>query len=177
MPETLYLVPIGEIEGEILDYLCQQLEQALGRSCQVAVPLPHPSAAYDERRGQYLSTYILQQLARLELPHPFRALGVADLDLYVPGLNFVFGQASKGGRDAVIALPRLRQSFYGLPDDEELFRQRVLKEAVHELGHTLGLGHCPHRRCVMHFSNSLADTDYKEAEFCPRCRVQLAGGR
>jgi archaemetzincin len=177
MHETLYLVPIGEVEREILDYLSQQLDEIYRHTCEVAAPLAQPSAAYDEHRGQYLSSYILDQLARVDLPHPFRVLGVADLDLYVPELNFVFGQASKGGRDAVIGLPRLRQSFYGLPGDEELFRQRVLKEAVHELGHTLSLGHCPHRHWVMHFSNSLADTDLKEPEFCPRCRVQPAGGR
>lgn len=177
MPETLYLVPIGDVAAEILDYLCRKLEETFGRTCQVAAPIAHPHPAYNDHRGQYLSSYILQELARLEPPHPFRLLGVADLDLYVPELNFVFGQASKGGRDAVIALPRLRQSFYGLPDDEELFRQRAVKEAVHELGHTLALGHCPRSSCVMHFSNSLADTDVKGPDFCQRCRAQLAGGR
>jgi archaemetzincin len=177
MAETLYVVPVGDVEGEILDYLCRELEESFGRSCLLADPLAHPAFAYHESREQYLSSYILEQLTQPELGHAFRVLGVVDLDLYVPELNFVFGQAAKGGRSALIGLPRLRQSFYGLPDDEELFRQRVVKEAVHELGHTLGLNHCPHRSCVMHFSNSLADTDFKERHFCPRCRSQLYGGR
>ena len=177
MPGTLYLVPVGEVEVAILAYLRAELEQTFARSCLVTAGLAHPTAAYDQTREQYLSSYILQRLSQLELPHAWRVLGVADLDLYVPRLNFVFGQASKGGRDAVIGTPRLRQSFYGLADDEELFRERVVKEAVHELGHALGLDHCPNRGCVMHFSNSLADTDFKERRFCARCRPQLDGGR
>jgi archaemetzincin len=175
MSETLYVVPIGDVRGEILDHLCRELEETFGLNCLLADPLAHPAPAYHRGREQYLSTYILQQRAQLELRHAFRVLGVADLDLFVPELNFVFGQAVKGGRSAVIGLPRLRQSFYGLPDDDGLFRQRVVKEAVHELGHTLGLNHCPNNACVMCFSNSLGDTDFKERGFCPRCRSQLCG--
>jgi len=118
---------------------------------------------------------MLAALARLDIPNDERVLGVIDADCYAPGLNFIFGQARLHERDCFIALPRLRQSFYGLPDDENLFRQRVLKEAVHELGHTYGLGHCPNPHCVMHFSNSLHDTDVKDAEFCPRCQMQMRG--
>jgi archaemetzincin len=87
-----------------------------------------------------------------------------------PGLNFVFGQATVAGRDAFVALPRLRETSYGRPPNESLYRERVLKEVLHELGHTWGLGHCPDPRCVMYFSNMLADTDAKGLEFCPRCR-------
>jgi len=177
MPEELYLVPVGDVEGEILNYLYRELEETFGRSCTVAAPLAHPHPAYSENSEQYLSSYILQQLSRLDLAQACRVLGVADLDLYIPELNFVFGQAAKGGRDAVIALPRLRQSFYGLEDDEEVFHERVVKEAIHELGHTFDLDHCPNRRCVMHFSNSLADTDFKGQRFCAGCRSHLDGGR
>lgn len=177
MRETLYLVPVGEVEGAILDYLRGELEQTFGRTCLVAAGLTNPTAAYNQSREQYLSSYILQQLAQLQLRHAWRVLGVADLDLYVPQLNFVFGQATNWGREAVIGTPRLRQSFYGLADDENLFRERVVKEAIHELGHTLALDHCPNRECVMHFSNSLADTDLKDRHFCTRCRSRLDGGR
>ncbi len=110
-----------------------------------------------------------------DLPYPGaeRVLGLTDVDCYVPGLNFIFGQAASGGRQAFVALPRLRQSFYRLPENLALFRQRALKEAVHELGHTWGLSHCPDPRCVMHFSNSLHDTDVKGPGFCSQCRDRL----
>ncbi|MFQ6038426.1 MAG: hypothetical protein ACE5LV_07400 [Candidatus Aminicenantales bacterium] len=93
--------------------------------------------------------------------------------MYVPQLNFVFGEAELEGHFDVISLIRLRQSFYGLPENRGLFLERAVKEAVHELGHTFGLRHCPDPRCVMHFSNSLLDTDRKEASFCTRCRKLL----
>jgi archaemetzincin len=103
---------------------------------------------------------------------PFeKILGIVDRDLYVPELNFVFGEASQ--RVAVISLTRLRQEFYNLPQDQHLFHKRALTEAVHELGHTYGLGHCGNPRCVMFFSNSLIDTDRKGSEFCPKCKRNL----
>jgi len=74
---------------------------------------------------------------------------------------------------ALIALPRLKPEFYGLPQNEGFYYTRVVKEAVHELGHTFGLNHCKKRECVMHFSNSLADTDYKGKDFCEDCLNRL----
>jgi len=98
-----------------------------------------------------------------------KILGIVDHDLYVPELNFVFGEASP--RVADISLTRLRQDFYNLSQDQSLFYKRALTEAVHELGHTYGLGHCEDPRCVMFFSNSLIDTDRKGSEFCPKCKT------
>jgi archaemetzincin len=73
---------------------------------------------------------------------------------------------------SAIYLPRLRQEFYGLKPDEPLFHQRIIKEAVHELGHAFGLEHCNNQMCVMHFSNSLTDTDIKQNSFCDICRTK-----
>jgi predicted Zn-dependent protease len=94
-------------------------------------------------------------------------------DLYVPELNFLFVLANRDGTRALIALLRLREIFWGRREDNALFLARAVKEAVHELGHTYGLLHCRDRRCVMAFSNSLADTDYKGQEFCPTCRKKI----
>jgi archaemetzincin len=170
---SIVLVPIGPVPADLLDGLAAPLGETFGLACRVAAAIPIPPAAFDQRRRQYLGRRILAALARLDVPDAERVLGIIDADCHAPGLNFIFGQASVHGRDAFIALPRLRESFYGLPEDEPLFRERTLKEAVHELGHTYGLGHCPDPKCVMHFSNSLHDTDVKGAEFCPRCQTQL----
>jgi archaemetzincin len=98
-------------------------------------------------------------------------LGVAAFDLYVPGMNFVFGEARCPGHVAVISTRRLKPT----PQNQRLFRDRVLKEAVHEIGHTLGLKHCPDTLCVMHFSEHIGDTDRKSAAFCKDCRSDLKG--
>ncbi|HIP97063.1 MAG TPA: hypothetical protein EYH32_07600 [Anaerolineae bacterium] len=174
MQAMITLVPIGMVEETLLSRVGFALSDVFGRQVEVAAPLPHPDYAYNARRQQYLAEAVLGQLHTCQLPGE-RVLGVVDVDLYAPHLNFVFGQALVRGREAVIALPRLRQSFYGLPDDEELFLARTVKEAVHELGHTYGLGHCPDARCVMHFSNSLRDTDFKSHRFCGACRVRIPG--
>jgi len=172
MRATITLVPIGIAEEELLSRVGIALTEVFGRQVEVAAPLPHPDYAYNERRQQYLAAAVLSRLRKCKLPGE-RVLGIVDVDLYAPRLNFVFGQASVRGREAVIALPRLRQSFYGLPDEEDLFLARTIKEAVHELGHTYGLGHCPDARCVMHFSNSLHDTDFKSPHFCVVCQTLI----
>jgi len=170
--EPIALVPIGQMDESVLTVIGRSLREAFGRAYVIPAPLFHPDWAHDWHRGQYLADDILAQLGRLGLAAE-RWLAVVDVDLYTPGLNFVFGQAQMGGLAAVIALPRLRQGFYGLPDDEALFHQRAVKEAVHELGHTYGLGHCRNPCCVMSFSNSLRDVDRKERDFCPSCRWKL----
>ena len=125
--------------------------------------------AYNRQREQYLVSELLNALNAGEKGKDERVVGIADVDLYAPGLNFVFGQADILSGTAIISLCRLRQEYYGLPPDKDLFLTRATKEIIHELGHTFGLGHCPDSKCIMHFSNSLADTDWKEAHFCPKC--------
>ena len=98
-----------------------------------------------------------------------KILAICDFDAYSDGLNFVFGEAYLKGNISAIYLPRLRQEFYGLKADGCIFYQRIVKEAVHELGHAFGMNHCENTRCVMHFSNSLSDTDIKESHFCNVC--------
>lgn len=172
MPGEVLLVPIGEVEAGLMAWLAKELAAALGCPVTVGEPIPLPQRGYDPDRRQYQGESMLAVLRAVPAPAG-RVLGLADVDCYAPGLNFIFGQATLRGREAFVALPRLRPSFYGLPDDPTLFRQRVLKEAVHELGHTWGLKHCPDPRCVMHFSNTLHDTDVKGATFCPRCQPHI----
>jgi archaemetzincin len=166
---SIGLIAIGRVEKELLSMLQSGLSKAFHCPVFCSMTMPEPVYAFDQRRNQYLSTAILRVLREQpKTPGDERMLGVVDHDLYVPELNFVFGQAS--GTVAVIALTRLRPGFYGLPDAPRLFQQRVLTEAVHELGHTYGLPHCVNSHCVMFFSNTLHDTDRKSSAFCPQCQ-------
>ncbi|RLI00978.1 archemetzincin, partial [Candidatus Bathyarchaeota archaeon] len=129
-------------------------------------------------RRQYLSTIILNCVKdyaeRNRNKSTFnRILGVTDVDLYAPGLNFIFGEAELLGEAAIISLCRLRPEFYGKQPNRDLFTERAIKEAIHEIGHTLGLRHCPNPTCVMHFSLHIGMTDRKRREFCHGCRWKI----
>ena len=137
---------------------------------------------FDKQRNQWKSTDILQWLSdNYKKLYYFKEtrttitkiLAICDFDSYSDELNFVFGEAYVDGNVSAIYLPRLRQEFYGLKPDESFFYQRLVKEAVHELGHAFGLSHCENIKCVMHFSNSLSDTDIKTSHLCNVYRGHL----
>jgi archaemetzincin len=168
----IVLVPIGAVDKNVMDWLKKDLNKAFNKQVFIEKGMPAPVYAFNKKRNQYLSTVILNAVMEQKEYAPYeKILGIVDHDLYVPELNFVFGEASR--KAAVISLIRLRQTFYHLTEDQNLFHQRVLTEAVHELGHTYGLGHCSNPRCVMFFSNSLKDTDRKGSEFCQKCKSKL----
>ena len=164
------LVPVGSTDKAILEILKKPIEEAFGTSVRTGNRMELPEASWNAQRRQYLTSLILDKL-----PLDNRVLGVVDVDIYHRGLNFVFGQADVAGQRAIISPVRLRQEFYGLPRDDKLFCERVIKEAVHELGHTYSLEHCHRPTCVMHFSNSLQDTDFKGRQFCSICREKVRG--
>lgn len=171
--EVLGVIQVGPTNDYPLTTIRDQLSHRFPNfSFESMRPLPEPSEAYDSFRDQYHSTRLLVLLEEhLRTLRVNRLLGVAALDLYVPGMNFVFGEARCPGQVAVISTRRLKPT----PRNQRLFRERVLKEAVHEIGHTMGLKHCPDSACVMHFSEHIGDTDKKSATFCVECQSSLKG--
>lgn len=169
----IFVMPIGEVDRNTLDSLVRAVRETCHCATEQGESISVPQNTYNARRRQYSSTRILKALETLKPATDDILLGVIDQDLYVPELNFVFGEADLLAHIAVIGLSRLRQEFYGFEPDPELFIERAAKEAIHELGHLKGLGHCPGPRCIMRFSNSLEETDMKEAKFCSHCRNKL----
>ncbi|NJE09932.1 archaemetzincin family Zn-dependent metalloprotease [Thermococcus sp. MAR1] len=175
----MLLVPIGGVEGLVVGAVLEFVGSyytPLGIPVAVSDALSEDpfSEAYNPLRHQYLGRRFLPHLSEVGRKKRARAvLGITDLDLYEEGLNFIFGLAHPGLGAAVISTFRLRPEFYGEAPNEGLFIERVIKEAMHELGHVFGLGHCPDRRCVMHFSNSVVDTDIKEPVYCSACLRRL----
>ncbi|HEU4390965.1 MAG TPA: archaemetzincin family Zn-dependent metalloprotease [Blastocatellia bacterium] len=169
---AIRIVRIGGVDRDILEYLSVAMPDNLGRDCVISDAFLDPRCAFDPKRRQYNSTQLLMKLLEIDTGAGGRALGVADVDLFIPVLTFVFGEAQLGGRVAVVSTHRLRQQFYGLREDRSLFYERCEKESVHEMGHAFGLSHCPSYSCVMHFSNSIEQVDLKPASFCDDCRAR-----
>ena len=167
------LKPLGGVDSGVLDGLGERVGLVFGCPVVVKTGLKDLSTAYRQSRKQYLAPELLEALVAPGRERDERVVGLTEVDLYAGGLNFVFGQADIVNQTAVVSLCRLRQEYYGSPPDEELFLERATKEIVHEIGHTFSLGHCPDPKCVMHFSNCLADTDYKKAGFCGKCRPKI----
>lgn len=168
----LTVLRIGNVDAEAVRHVLDGLSQAFPEVvCTLAESvMPVPKDAYNQERYQYHSTRILAKMIEyVEKSDIDSVLGVTAVDLYVPSLNFVFGEAHCPGKVAIISLFRLTPEFYGQSADKQLFYERAVKEAVHEVGHTLGLGHCKNSLCVMFFSNSILDTDRKELTFCEKC--------
>jgi len=164
-----------QVAVDVLGALAVELAALLRMECRVRPERLDVTFARDRFRNQYYSTAILQAMQPLA-ESGVRLLAVTSLDLYVPVLTFVFGEAQLGGNCAVVSLHRLREEFYGLPANEELLQTRLVKEAVHELGHTFGLRHCDNWQCVMTSSHAVERLDVKGAEFCFSCGRVVAGG-
>jgi archaemetzincin len=184
--KAIHLQPVGAtgpgtLAGVPSLDLLHELAAALARAFEVSCPI-HPVPldvrfAFEPVRNQYHSTAILQRMEQHVdefSGEDIRWLGVTGLDLYVPVLTFVFGEAQLQGRCALVSLHRLREEFYGLPASNDLLHDRLLKEAVHELGHTFGLRHCSNWQCVMASTHAVERLDVKSAEFCPACRAAMS---
>lgn len=170
---SISAIPIGLLPDGLLSWLVKHLSEIVERQVIPGDMVQLPPEAYNSQRGQYLGEALLAVLNAHPNHVDGQALGLIDADCYAPGLDYILGVADPGLRAAIVALPRLRQSFLGLPDDESIFRQRVLKEAVYELGQTWGLDHCADPHCVMYFSSSQQDIDAKNLDLCPSCLSRL----
>jgi archaemetzincin len=157
----LALLPIQPVEPTELSLIAGELDFR-GVRVQLERVILRPRGAYNADRGQFRAEVLLDA-ARTVPARPLVAVTAADC--YAGDLNFVFGIAAPACGPAVVCLHRLHAGA-----DPQRFLDRVIKEIVHELGHTLGLAHCDDRNCVMHFSNSVADTDAKSELLCSMCR-------
>lgn len=132
---------------------------------------------YDPKRRQFHSTSILKELLKRFPSDGLKVLLVVGVDLFIPILTFVFGEAQLGGKVGIVSTARLRQQFYQLPEDKSLLIRRLLKEVKHELGHTFGLLHCEDNKCVMSVAHNVLGVDSKGSEFCKACREILLSNR
>lgn len=171
--KPLRLLPIGEVNEGLLPFLRLALPPYLQVRCEIVPVVFDPSTTFHAERGQYHSSQLLAGMQKFADGESWRVLGVTDADLYIPILTFVFGEAQMLGPCALVSARRLRQEFYGLAPDQALLEQRLLKEAIHEIGHTCALTHCDNYLCAMAASHAVEWIDIKEAGLCRECREKM----
>lgn len=173
----VHLLPVGTADRSLLEWVRASLPDNFPARCDILPSSLDPAVAYHAERQQFHSSEILQRMYGLVSARSWRLLAIADVDLYIPILKYVFGEAQIGGPCAVVSAYRLRQEFYGLDPDDDLLRQRLLKECVHELGHTLDLRHCQDYRCAMASAHAVEWIDLRDTTLCGLCRAQLDANR
>jgi len=162
------MVPDG-----MLRKLRDHLHDYLSLPVRVTRNMPVPEGSYERNRNQYNSTRILGEILRQAPTDAIKIVGIIDKDLCIPILTFVFGEAQLGGVASIVSIARLRQEFHGLSPDDGILFERLVKEALHELGHNFGLIHCSDRECIMYLSNTVRDVDRKKTTYCASCDTVL----
>ena len=171
--QNITLISFGYFDKVFVEQIAEAVNFEF--HCSVTVREGHLdlSEYYDPARRQYNGTDLLKQVAALFVPDSEKILGIFNVDLFIPILTFIFGQAFLGGGAGIASVYRLNNEFYGMKMDSGLLLDRFRKEVIHELGHTLGLIHCTNQICVMRSSTYVEDIDQKTRHLCLSCRALL----
>ena len=171
-PHTIAIVPIGSFDLDLIESIIGEIERIFGYPCEIAALLNDLSFALDHTRKQYHSTPILEKLAAKLPPATLKILALCHVDLFIPILTHVYGEAQLGGHACIISTYRLNEGNPHL-NLREPYLGRIVKEAIHELGHTFTLRHCKDPACIMHYCRDESDVDRKTDELCRYCSVLL----
>ena len=167
----IIISPIGLHDANLIDLIEQGIFKVYDLKTGIKSLLGNVDFALDVNRNQHYSTAILEKLADLAPSDAIKIIAITRVDLFIPILTYVFGEAQLGGKTCIISTYRLIEGL-GVGVWEH-FSRRVVKEAIHELGHTFNLRHCRDKTCCMHYCRSMKDVDRKSAQFCRYCKVIL----
>jgi archaemetzincin len=170
--DQIILSPIGEFSPELLDPVARIVADTFGFETVLAPLLQEIEFARDPTRNQYHSTSILQKLETEAPPRAVKIVSLCRVDLFIPILTYVYGEAQLNGRACIVSSYRLEDGLVG-DEPTERFISRMAKETMHELGHTFDLRHCPDTACLMHYCRNESDVDHKSDQFCRYCKVLL----
>jgi archaemetzincin len=170
---NITLITFAFLEKDFLDNIFKALQQEF--QCSINLKEGHLdlSEFYDAERRQYNGNYLIKEVDSLYSSNSTKSIGLFNIDLFIPILTFIFGQAFLNGNTSIVSLFRLNNERYGMIINDNLFLDRVIKEIIHELGHTFGLTHCYTPTCVMRASTYVEDIDQKSQHFCSKCKINV----
>ena len=168
----ILISPVGELNAELIDAIAAEITRVFGYGTEIGCILEDLSFALDHNRNQHHSTMILEQLAAGAPDHAVKVVAIAQVDLFIPILTHVYGEAQLGGTACVVSTFRLNEGRSGMNISQK-YIGRIVKETIHELGHTFNLRHCPEDTCIMHYCRNEEDVDRKSDELCRYCKVML----
>jgi archaemetzincin len=172
-PEHITLISFGYFGDNLPERIINDIENEFSIPASTKEGHLDISEFYNSNRNQYDGNLLLREVEKQHASDSTKTLALFNVDLFIPILTYIFGQAFLNGRCGIASVYRLRNEKYGIPSNEIVFQERVLKEVNHELGHTFGLIHCHDSGCVMHSSTYVEDIDQKSRHFCAKCRAEM----
>jgi archaemetzincin len=168
----IIISPIGDITPDLLVPIADEINRIYGYPAEVVALLDDIDFALQPGRNQYHSTPVLEQLALSAPADAIKVLALVEVDLFIPILTHVYGEAQLGGKACIVSTIRLNEG-RSYQNTQEPFQSRIIKEAIHELGHTFNLRHCREHTCLMHYCRDESDVDRKSDQLCRYCKVFL----
>ncbi len=176
-PDRIVLISFGYSGNVLPEVIVNDIEQEYSIPVYIKEGYMDISEYYDGRRRQYNGNELLRKIDENYGADNVKTLAIFNVDLFIPILTYIFGQAFLNGRTGIASIHRLSNERYGMPKDDKLLTDRFRKEVIHELGHTFGLIHCINTACVMHSSTYVEDIDMKGHHLCAKCKAEVDRNR
>lgn len=170
--QHIIVSPVSGCGQKYLEMISSGIEVLFGYQTETISFLDDLSFAYDEKREQYNSTLIIEKIEELSNSQGIKVIALTEVDLFIPILTHVYGEAQLGGKASIVSICRLSENL-GLDSRDQQLGERIVKEVYHELGHTFGLLHCKDRACLMHYCRTIKDVDRKSHQLCRYCNILL----
>lgn len=171
--QSILLISHGHFEKDFLEKIAREVAHEFLFPVYIEESHIDLSEFYDPMRRQYDGNRILKEIDSMSSSQFIKKVGLFRVDLFIPILTYIFGQATLNGCTGIASLYRLRNEQYGMKKDEDLLFDRFRKVVIHELGHTFGLIHCHIPTCVMRSSTYVEDIDQKSHNLCIKCRIKI----
>lgn len=171
----IFIAPVKFYSNLLLQNLIKELSKRFTSHIHVIDIKLNMDDFYSINRKQYFSTQIIAKLINITEQYDGKIVLLTDVDIYVPALTFIFGEAQLNGKHSILSVCRLHELFYSGIANEKLLLERTIKETLHELGHNYGLRHCLDWDCVMHASHGIEEVDIKGITYCKKCKTKVEG--